>query len=75
MKVIKNNKHRLVNKKMYKDKLKVFRHDQVLICARNNSKLLQTGYDNQTVIHVDNGLLFGEEFLTQNGFDTEGWSV
>jgi len=35
---------------MYKGKLKAFRHDQVLICAKNNSKLLQTGYDNQTVI-------------------------
>ena len=37
IKVIKKNKHRLVNKKMYKDKLKAFRHDQVLICAKNNT--------------------------------------
>jgi len=77
MKMIKRNKHRLVSKKVFKDKLKAFRHDQVLICAKNNSKLLQTGYDNQTVIQnggVDDSLLFSEEFLTQNGFVMEGWS-
>jgi hypothetical protein len=77
MKVIKKNIW--WTKKCIKTSLKhLFRHDQVLICAKNNSKLLQTGYDNQTVIQnggVHDGLLFSEEFLTQNGFDMEGWSV
>ena len=53
----------MITKKVYKDKLKIFRHNQIILCAKNNSRLLQTGYKNQKVISEHNLLLTQLEIL------------
>jgi hypothetical protein len=63
MRVIKQNKHSMITKKIYKEKLKIFRHNQIILCAKNNSRLLQTGYKNQKVINEDNLLVTQSEIM------------
>ena len=63
MRLIKQNKHSMITKNVYKEKLKIFRHNQIILCAKNNSRLLQTGYKNQKVISDDNLLVTQTEIL------------
>jgi len=53
----------MITKKIYKEKLKIFRHNQIILCAKNNSRLLQTGYKNQKVINEDNLLVTQSEIM------------
>ena len=47
-----NNKHRLlITKSQYKDiKNRSFRQEQIILFAKNNSRLLQLGFDNQIIM-------------------------
>jgi hypothetical protein len=76
LRVIKNNKHKLITKKDFKYKLKVFRHDQILVCAKNNSRLLQTGYNNQKVANncfnrIDENIVTQPDAIINNDWDRE----
>jgi len=50
IRTIKNNKHRLITNGQYKDIYKRFRQEQIILFAKNNSRLLQLGYDNQIIL-------------------------